>query len=245
MIDASYADPVLVALYDGLNGWSDGRDFYLSLPRRAHERILDAGCGTGMLTVAFSKKGHDVVGIDPAQAMLDVAMRREGEHDVDWRCSTLQDFRSKDDFDLIYMTGHAFQCLLDDHDILAAFQCVARLLRQGGRFVFETRNPAVRPWLRWEPEPSRQIGTTPDGQPFEMFHKVLQENGRLVTFETTYRIGNEGPLLLSKSTLRFCGVQETVRLAQQSGLELDCCWGDWDRSPLSASSREIIMSLKR
>lgn len=245
MTDASYADPSLVALYDELNRWSTARDFYMSLPDRTPERVLDAGCGTGMLAAAFSMSGHDVVGIDPAPAMLDVAMYRKGGHGVDWNCSSLQDFRSNDRFDLIYMTGHAFQCLLDDHDILAAFRSVVMLLSPRGRFVFETRNPAVRPWLKWEPECSRRTGKMPDGQPYEMFHNVVHADGRYVTFETTFRLGIERQSFLSKSTLRFCGMQEIAQLAQESGLELEHCWGDWDRSALSEKSPEIIISLER
>lgn len=245
MADVSYADPNLVALYDGLNGWSDGRDFYVSMLRIPPERVLDAGCGTGMLAVAISEIGHDVVGIDPARAMLDVAVHRKGGDEIDWRCSTLQDFRSEDGFDLIYMTGHAFQCLLDDDDILAAFQSVAELLKPKGRFVFETRNPSVRPWLRWTPGDSRRSGTAPDGQPYEMFHNVLRADGRLITFETTFRIGHKRLLLLSRSTLRFCELQEIVQLAGRASLQLDRCWGDWDLTALSEQSPEIIVSLKR
>lgn len=245
MTDTSYVNPDIVALYDELNGWSDQRDFYVSLPRRTPEQVLDAGCGTGMLAVALSAKGHDVVGIDPAKAMLDVAMQRKDDGAVDWHCATLQDFRSEDRFDLIYMTGHAFQCLLNDQDVLEAFQSVARLLTPSGQFIFETRNPAVQPWLRWEPECSRRTGATPDGQPYEMFHKVLHADGRFVTFETTYRIGTSGLPLLSKSTLRFCELQDIAHFAEQAGLQLERCWGDWDRSALSDSSPEIIVSLKR
>ena len=134
------------------------------------------------------------------------------------------------------MTGHAFQCLLGDDDILAAFQTVAELLKPDGQFVFETRNPSMRPWLRWNPEDSRRTGTAPDGQPYEMFHKVLRADGRLVTFETAFRIGHERLLLLSESTLRFCELQEIVQLAGQASLQLDRCWGDWDRTALSERS---------
>lgn len=244
MTDVSYADPSLVALYDELNGWSCGRDFYVSLLPKPPARVLDVGCGTGMLAVAISRMGHDVVGIDPARAMLDVAAHRKGGDAIDWHCSTLQDFRPEDCFDLIFMTGHAFQCLLDDDDILVAFRSVAELLKPDGQFVFETRNPSVHPWLKWNPEDSRRTGTAPDGQPYETFHKVLCADGRLITFETTFRIGHKRRRLLSESTLRFCELQEMIQLARHASLQLDRCWGDWDRTALSERSPEIIVSLK-
>ena len=244
MTDAHYSNPKLVALYDTLNGWDEARDFYASLPTGTPERVLDAGCGTGMLAAAFSARGHRVVGIDPAAAMLDFAMRRDGGDGVDWHCTTLQAFESEDRFDLIYMTGHAFQCLLDDEEVLAAFRSVARLLAPEGSFVFDTRNPAARAWRSWQPGPSRRSGTTPDGEPYEVFDSLLDVDGPFVTFETTYRIGAEGPPLLSRSTLRFYAAPEILELAQQAGLSPGEIWGDWDRSALSGSSPEIIVSLR-
>ena len=244
MTDAHYSRPALVALYDTLNAWDDSRDFYLSLPRTTPERVLDAGCGTGMLAVAFAAAGHRVVGIDPAEAMLAFALRRGGGDGVDWRCTTLQAFRSAQRFDLIYMTGHAFQCLLQDKEILAAFRSVAALLAPDGRFVFDTRNPAAQAWRHWRPESSRRTGRTPAGEPYEMFHRLLDVDGPFVTFETTYRIGTEGPPLLSKSTLRFHEAAEIVERAESAGLRLDELWGDWDRSALSDDSPEIIVSLE-
>ncbi len=245
MTDAHYSNPKLVALYDTLNGWDEARDFYASLPTGRPERVLDAGCGTGMLATAFSARGHSVVGIDPAAAMLDFAMRRDGGDGVDWRCTTLQAFESEDRFDLIYMTGHAFQCLLDDEEVLAAFRSVARLLAPKGRFVFDTRNPVAQAWRSWQPGPSRRTGRTPDGERYEVFHRLLDVDGPFVTFETTYRIGAEASPILSKSRLRFYAAPEIVALAQQAGLSLGRIWGDWDRSALSDGSPEIIVSLQR
>ena len=244
MTDAHYSDPRLVALYDTLNAWDDSRAFYLSLPRRKPESVLDAGCGTGILATAFGAEGHRVVGLDPAEAMLAFARRREGAERVDWRRATLQAFDAAQRFDLIYMTGHAFQCLLLDEEILAALGNVARLLAPGGRFVFDTRNPAARAWERWQPDASRRSGRTPAGEPYEVFDSLLDVDGSFVTFETTYRVGAEGPPLLSRSTLRFHELPEIAEGARQAGLRLGRVWGDWDRSDLSDDSPEIIACLQ-
>src|SRR5204862_7408313 len=50
-------------------------DYVLSLAPTG--RIADLGCGTGISTRLLAARGRDVVGIDPNDAMLDVA-RREG-----------------------------------------------------------------------------------------------------------------------------------------------------------------------
>ncbi len=42
-------------------------------------RILDAGCGTGALAFEAAKRGADVVAIDLAETLVDVARRRTGD----------------------------------------------------------------------------------------------------------------------------------------------------------------------
>ena len=80
MSDPHYEDPRLVALYDLDNPWSADTDFYLGLSgacdgsgQRPAKRILDLGCGTGLLTCAFAAQGHDALGVDPASTMLSAA----------------------------------------------------------------------------------------------------------------------------------------------------------------------------
>ena len=69
----SYADPRLAALYDALNPSDAAAAFYLGLACLPPARILDMGCGTGLLACEFAARGHDVTGADPAAAMLAVA----------------------------------------------------------------------------------------------------------------------------------------------------------------------------
>jgi len=77
------------------------------------------GCGTGRLGCSLVERGHPVTGVGPAAAMLTVAKAKpHGEH-VEWVESSAQTYKSQQRFDLIVMTGHAFQILLTDADALA------------------------------------------------------------------------------------------------------------------------------
>lgn len=119
MPDLHYEHPALAALYDLDSGWSIDRDFYLGLASGRQKRILDLGCGTGLLCDAYASLGHQVTGVDPANAMLDVASTKPYGSHVEWIASTAQSFRSEKRFDLIIMTGNAFQVFIEDQDILA------------------------------------------------------------------------------------------------------------------------------
>ena len=80
----SYADPRLAALYDALNPADASTAFHLSLPGAPPARILDVGCGTGLLACEFAARGYDVTGVDPAAAMLATARARPGGDRVRW-----------------------------------------------------------------------------------------------------------------------------------------------------------------
>src|SRR5580692_11642441 len=56
-----------------------GRIFGLVLAGRSALDVLDAGCGTGFLSLELASRGHRVTGIDFAPAMLAEARRKAGE----------------------------------------------------------------------------------------------------------------------------------------------------------------------
>lgn len=62
-----------------------GRRRFLSrMARESGGGVLDPGCGTGMLACRIVDEVFDVVGVDPAEAMLRVACARPGSGNVTW-----------------------------------------------------------------------------------------------------------------------------------------------------------------
>ena len=55
-------------------------------------RLLDAGCGTGALAVEAAQRGADVVAIDVAGSLVDIARKRAPAGlKIDWRVSDMMD----------------------------------------------------------------------------------------------------------------------------------------------------------
>ncbi|XVV01789.1 class I SAM-dependent methyltransferase [Actinosynnema sp. CA-248983] len=237
MVDRLFADAGLAALYDDLCAGREDFGFYLPLVMGA-DSVLDVGCGTGELLTTARLAGHRgrLCGLDPAGAMLALARRRD---DVEWVLGDLSSVSWDGEFELAVMTGHAFQVLLTDDDVLQALRAVRRALVPGGRFVFETRNPLVRGWERWRAERETEV-VDASGAVVRVSYEVHSVEGELVTFSATYRSAAWEQDAVSWSTLRFLERDALVRLVARAGLRVVEQYGDWDGSPLHDGSREII-----
>lgn len=233
--DSHYQDPRLVKLYDIDSPWSADRDFYLALARQPNQAILDLGCGTGLLCNAYAAQGHDVTGVDPSAAMLEIGRQKSEGRAVEWVQSFAQDYSSDKLFDLIIMTGHAFQAVLNDADIDATFAAMRKHLKPTGRVVFESRNPAID-WAKvWDYDMALE---TSDGIVHESRRFTGMNNGRM-TFDLLYRFADE--TLVSHSELRFLSCSDIKARMEKAGLQILQVLGDWDSSPFTeGSSPEMI-----
>jgi SAM-dependent methyltransferase len=246
-------------VYDAFFPWegAEGREgrhdygFYLPLALSA-AAVLDAGCGTGSFLHGVRDAGHPgrLCGLDPACAMLARARRRT---DVDWVLGDLSSARWDREFDLVVMTGHAFQVLLGDEELRAALAAIRAALTDEGRFAFETRNPPYRAWERWTPEHAVET-TTETGAVVRMAHQVetpvdetpvdTVEND-VVSFATTFTSPAWDRPEVSRSTLRFLGAEALDGFLAEAGLAVHERYGDFDRSPLTAASPEIVTIAER
>jgi SAM-dependent methyltransferase len=236
-----YTDPRLVALYDTLNPIAADTAFYLALAE-GKTRIIDLGCGTGLLACELAARGHRVVAIDPAPEMLRVARHRlEGER-VQWIEGDARALALLPPADLLLMTGHVAQVFLDDTAFLDTLKAARHALRNGGELAFESRNPAARAWESWTPGQSRRLVDLVGIGEVEVWQDDVSgspESG--IRFNTYYRFKATDGTLTSASELRFRTRDELAAQLESAGFSHLSCQGDWNGAPVSASSRELTV----
>jgi ubiquinone/menaquinone biosynthesis C-methylase UbiE len=235
-----YVNSRLTAAYDSLNRTTEDDRFYQDLAAPPPKVILDMGCGTGRLASELALCGHSVTGADPAAAMLDIARRRTGGGKVAWVQSDAGSFATMTRFDLVIMTGHAFQKLLTDDEIKAALNNFARHLKPDGMLAFETRNPARREWEEWIPHLSRETVSLPDGSRVEVHNDIRSIADDLVTYETHVSFGPDDKVV-GADTLRFVGADDLAQHLKDQGFLRQTWYGNWDRSPVGSDSPELIV----
>lgn len=242
MADHLFADPDLAALYDEMNPRRvrDDFDFYLPLVMAAGA-VLDVGCGTGAMLHEAREAGHRgrLCGLDPAPGMLAQARRRTDVEWVEGDLASAADWSGE--FDLVVMTGHAFQVLVEDEDLRASLAAVRRALRPGGCFAFETRNPAARAWEGWDVQRPAEVAA-PGLPPVRMTRRVTAPfDGRTVSFTHTFESPAWAAPQVSRSTLRFLDAAELDAALADAGFVVEARFGDFDRSALTDASPEIVV----
>ena len=243
-LDLHYVDPRLVDIYDRDNPRGADTNFYLSLAEDLDaRRILDLGCGTGLLTRSLAVDDREVVGIDPAPAMLAFARRQPGADRVRWvegDSSTL----GNPEADLVVMTGNVAQIFLDDQTWAATLRDTHAALRSGGHLAFESRNPEDRAWERWNRGATFERTDSPHG-PMERWLELVSVGDGRVRFEGHNVFTAAGEDVVTSSELSFRSQTGLTDSLIAAGFIVERIYGGWDRGPVTSASRVMVFVARR
>lgn len=106
--------------------------------------VADVGCGTGQLTVRLAPHCRQIYGIDISEDMLSqaAAAAMAANVRVQWLCQPAQSLRLPTPVDVVVASCDVLNYLVNEGDLEAAVQSVARALRTGGWFCFDILGPA-------------------------------------------------------------------------------------------------------
>jgi 2-polyprenyl-6-hydroxyphenyl methylase/3-demethylubiquinone-9 3-methyltransferase len=127
-------------------------------------RILDIGCGAGLLCEPFTRLGAQVIGVDPSATNISVAKLHadRSQLSIDYRCTTIEEMDARERFDIIL----AMEVVEHVTDVGVFLDRCAAIMKPGGLMVISTLN---RNWksfalaivgaeyvLRWLPRGTHQ-----------------------------------------------------------------------------------------
>lgn len=110
-----------------------GEDVLNLLDTHAGERVIDLGCGNGMLTKRLAEMGLDVTGIDASEDMLGIA--RSSYPELTFVKSDALDFTVKEPVDAVFSNA-VFHWIDKDRQPLLLGR-INRALKPGGELVCE------------------------------------------------------------------------------------------------------------
>jgi ubiquinone/menaquinone biosynthesis C-methylase UbiE len=138
---------VMASIYDRLMGEEVYRNWLRFVEsawgNETEERpktILDLGCGTGTMAIAFAKQGYDVIGVDLSEHMLAIAREKAEKERVSpilWLQQNMAELEMNEKVDCILCLCDSLNYLLDEAEVGATFARVFEQLKPGGWFIFD------------------------------------------------------------------------------------------------------------
>ena len=123
-------------------------------------RILDIGCGGGLLSEPLARLGAGMVGVDPSETNIEAAKQHAEQSGlaIDYRCTTAEDLAEADEqFDIVL----AMEVVEHVSDVPLFVASCADMVKPGGLMIAATLNRTLKSFalaivgaeyiLRWLP----------------------------------------------------------------------------------------------
>ncbi len=122
-------------MYQHIFDYDKEFSFYDSILKKNNcKKILEVGCGSGMLARRFLKNGYDYLGLDLFNEMLDIA-RSEVKADTFVQCD-MQNIPFIQQFDAVLITGRSIAYVIENRGLISTFKGIHNSLKDKGLFVF-------------------------------------------------------------------------------------------------------------
>ena len=240
-------------IYDAVYSYvQDDIPFYVEAALEAGGPVLELGCGTARVAMPIAQAGIDVVGLDSSSAMLDAARRKTQRIASDSGVLTLvqgdmRDFSLDSKFALIIIPFRGYLSLTTVEDQTRALMNIKRHLAQDARLVFDVFVPDLN-MLVQESDVLYHFRdvTDPDtGAQYVIWHQSSHDNhnqivnARIIVEEldSTCTMVRR---LYRDFQLRYVHRWEMRHLLELCGFEVLDLFGDFDRSPFSEASTEMV-----
>jgi len=229
-------------------------DFYIEQTREVAGPILELGCGTGRILLPLAEAGHEMIGMDIADQMLDrcreklARLPRAVQDRVRLVHGNMVEIDLDETFPLVTLPFRPFHHLLTIDEQLRCLQSAHRRLDPGGRIILDLFQ--VDPGEMFDPKTLEETVDfrdveLPDGRKFTRsqriadFHPDEQYNDIELIHTVTYPDGRR-ERIVQAFPWRYFFRFEVEHLLARCGFATVCVYGDYDCSPLTKGSPEMI-----
>ena len=227
-------DPIAEIYDEWAQHMTEDIPFYVELVRETEGPIVELAVGNGRVAIPVAlETGRKIVGIDRSPAMLAQARERAEAAGVELelREGDMRDLELAEPAGLIYCPFRALLHLPTWHDRRRVFERVAAALRPGGRFAWNAFvfDPMIAASF------AGRLRRRPDGRLWE-WTEYDPTDSRI---DLTAYVGQPGKDE-RRISLWWIARSEWEGLIDVAGLEIEALYGDFERRPFDAESREFV-----
>lgn len=204
--------------------------------------ILDLGCGTGNMTELLAKSGYDMIGVDNAEEMLEIAMEKRAKsgYDILYLLQDMREFELYGTVKAIVSICDSVNYITEEEDLLDVFRLANNYLDPKGVFVFDFNTiHKYRDVLG-----DQTIAEDRDDCSF-IWDNYYYEEEQINEYELSLFIKEEDSDLYRKYQenhfQKAYDLDTMRRLVEQSGLEYITAYDAFTKNPPTAESERIYV----
>ena len=202
--------------------------------------LLDLGCGTGTMTEILSEAGYDMIGVDNADEMLNIAIskREQSGHDILYLNQDMREFELYGTVRGIVSICDSINYITEEDDLLQVFKLVNNYLDIGGLFIFDLNTEYKY----------RQIGDATIAENREegsfIWENNYYEEDMINEYDLTLFIrGEDGRYdrYMENHLQRAYPRDRVKELIAEAGLEFVTAYDAFTREPVKAESERVYV----
>ena len=208
--------------------------------------LLDLGCGTGTLSFLLENKGFDIIGVDPSEDMLSVAIEKK----YDFNSNAMFLCQSGEELDL-FGTIDCAVCSLDAinhidslHKIKTAFSRVSLFMNMGGIFIFDINTP-----YKHEEILGNNTFVYDMDEVYCIWQNSFDKNKSKTKIDLDFFIKNEDDDFFERYSEDFCEYSykpdDIIKALEECGFEILNTFDDYSDKPVTAETQRITIVAKK
>lgn len=208
--------------------------------------MLDLGCGTGSMTECFAGRGYDMIGVDNAEDMLEIAAkkREKSGHDILYLLQDMREFELYGTVRAVISVCDCVNYVLEPEELLEVFRLVNNYLDPAGIFLFDFNT-------RFKYENvlgDRTFAESRDECSF-IWDNYYYEDEQVNEYELTLFIReeeSEGLYRRYQEThyQRGYTLEEIKDLIKKSGMEFLAAYDAYSKQPANVQSERILVAAR-
>ncbi|MFS0575287.1 class I SAM-dependent methyltransferase [Sporosarcina sp. 179-K 3D1 HS] len=209
------------------------------------KRILDIGCGTGVLSFKFAERGAEVAGVDLSSDMLDVAKKRATALSlpVNFVQQPMEKLDGFHNYDAAVIAIDSLNYVTDEAKVKETFRRIYSSLKKGGSLLFDVHSTYKMDEIflegpfTYDDGRIAYIWETEMGEEIHSIHSALsffveQENGLYRRFD-------------ERHAQRTFPVYEYVKMLVDIGFSVERIFADWEDEPPQEESERIFFQVRK